>query len=220
LVDRSIKSPSIPGTRERLLESAMRLFLEKGYGSTSVADVLRAARANSGSLYHFFPAKHDLLLAVLERYRSEIEPRLLAPAWRGVPDPIERVFALLRVYRRLLVETDFFYGCPVGSLALEIHEPDPAVRRLLAANFERWAGAVRGCLAAARDRLSADADPRELSLFVLSVMEGAVMQARTHRSLEAFDASVRRLRDYFRRLGRGASHPVRRPTPRATEKPR
>ncbi|HKB14577.1 MAG TPA: TetR/AcrR family transcriptional regulator, partial [Planctomycetota bacterium] len=181
---------------------------------------LRAARANSGSLYHFFPAKHDLLLAVLERYRSEIEPRLLAPAWRGVADPIERVFALLRVYRRLLVATDFFYGCPVGSLALEIHEPDPAVRRLLAANFERWTGAVRGCLAAARHRLAADADPRELSLFVLSVMEGAVMQARTHRSLEAFDASVGRLRDYFRRLERGSGSPVRRPAPSAKERPR
>jgi len=49
-------------TRTRLVLTAMRLFWEKGYGSTSVADVLQAAKVNSGSLYHFFPGKQDLLL--------------------------------------------------------------------------------------------------------------------------------------------------------------
>ena len=37
-------------------------------------------------------------------------------------------------------------------------------------------------------------------MFVLSVMEGAVMQARAHHSLEPFDASVAELRQYFNRL--------------------
>ena len=42
-------------TADRLVLTAMRLFGEKGYGSTSVADILREAGANSGSLYHAFP---------------------------------------------------------------------------------------------------------------------------------------------------------------------
>jgi len=54
-----------PATRDRLVLTAMKLFWEKGYGSTSVADVLREAGANSGSLYHFFPGKQELLVAVL-----------------------------------------------------------------------------------------------------------------------------------------------------------
>ena len=86
-------------TADRLIMAAMRLFAEKGYGSTSVADILREAGANSGSLYHAFPTKQDLLLAVLRRYRDGIGPMLLAPAWEGVDDPIERVFALLAAYR-------------------------------------------------------------------------------------------------------------------------
>jgi AcrR family transcriptional regulator len=61
----------------------MQLFGEKGYESTSVADILKAAGANSGSLYHFFPTKQDLLLEVLRRYRDGIGPMLLAPAWEG-----------------------------------------------------------------------------------------------------------------------------------------
>ena len=189
-----------PTTSERLVITALKLFSEKGYGSTSVADILKEAGANSGSLYHAFPTKQDLLAAVLRVYRDGIGPMLLDPAWEGVDDPIERIFALLARYRLALEITDCVYGCPIGSLALELHEPDPPIRALLAENFQAWVGAVEDCLAAAGDRLPATTDRRALAQFVLTVMEGGVMQARTHRSFESFDAGVRLLRDYFERL--------------------
>lgn len=187
-------------TRSRLLLAAMQLFGVKGYNSTSIADILQAAEAHSGSLYHFFRTKQDLLLGVLELYRDGIEPMLLAPAWEQVSDPIDRVFALLAAYRRALEMTDCTYGCPIGSLALELHEPDPPVRELLAINFHGWVRHVRACLDAAGDRLPPGTDTERLATFVLTTMEGGVMQSRTHRSLTAFDASVAVLRDYFNRL--------------------
>jgi TetR/AcrR family transcriptional repressor of nem operon len=187
-------------TADRLVMAAMRLFAEKGYGSTSVADILREAGANSGSLYHAFPTKQDLLLEVLRRYRDGIAPMLLAPAWAGVDEPIERVFALLAAYRRMLVSTDCVYGCPIGSLALELHEPDPPVRELLATNFDGWTRAIEGCLTEAAERLPRGTDIGRLARFVLTTMEGGVMQSRTHRTPDAFDAGVASLRDYFNRL--------------------
>jgi AcrR family transcriptional regulator len=192
-------------TKTRLILSAMKLFAEKGYGSTSVQDILREAEANAGSLYHVFATKQDLLVAVLTAYRDGIGPMLLAPAWTGVADPVERVFALLAAYRLMLERTDCLYDCPIGSLALELHEPDPAVRELLAANFSAWAGHVAACLDEASARLPADLDRAALGSFVLSVMEGAVMQARTHRDLAWFDRSVASLRDYFNRLETAAT---------------
>jgi TetR/AcrR family transcriptional repressor of nem operon len=193
-----------PDTRTRLVLAAMQLFWEKGYGSTSIADVLQAARVNSGSLYHFFPGKQDLLLAVLDLYHAGIRDMLLEPAWRGVDDPIERVFALLARYRRSLTDTECTYGCPIGSLALELHEPDLPVRERLAANFDAWIGAIEECLAAAGERLPADCDRGELAAFVLTTMEGGVMQARTYRKIDSFDGAVRQLRAYFDRLLREA----------------
>ena len=191
-------------TRMRLLITAMRLFAEKGYDATSVADILREAGANSGSLYHFFATKQDLLLGVLELYRDGIGPMLLAPAWSGIDDPIDRVFALLASYRQRLLDTDCFYGCPIGNLALELHEPDPPVRALIATNFEGWVGAIEQCYRSAGARLPADIDHRALAVFTLTTMEGGVMQARTHRRIEAFDASVAMLRDYIARLEQAA----------------
>jgi TetR/AcrR family transcriptional regulator, transcriptional repressor for nem operon len=200
---------SAPDTRTRLVLKAMRLFQEKGFGSTSVADVLHAARCNSGSLYHFFPGKQDLLLAVLDLYHAGIRSMLLEPAWRGVDDPIERVFALLGRYRQSLIDTECTYGCPIGSLALELHEPDLPVRERLAANFTAWIGAIEECLQAAGERLPANCDRRELAAFVLTSMEGGVMQARTYRQIESFDGAVRQLRGYFDRLLREAAGEAR-----------
>jgi AcrR family transcriptional regulator len=194
-----------PSTRDRLVFAALKLFGEKGYLSTSVQDILREAGANAGSLYHAFPTKQDVLIAVLDLYRQGIEPMLLAPAWAGVDDPIERIFALLARYRGLLEATDCLYGCPIGSIALELHEPDPPVRELLSANFTQWVAHVERCLVEAGDRLPPDTDRHVLATLVLNVMEGGVMQARTHRSLEAFDASVAGLRDYVTRLESAAA---------------
>lgn len=191
-------------TRRKIVMAAMDLFAEKGFQSTSVADILSRTQVHSGSLYHVFPGKQDVLAAVLEAYRDGIEEWLLAPAWSGVDDPVERIFALLRAYRTMLVTSECTYGCPIGSLALELHEPDPAIRALLAANFENWTAAIHRCLEAAGERLPAGLDRRRLAEFVLTVMEGAVMQARTYRDIGYFDRNIAMLRDQFDRMGREA----------------
>jgi len=202
-------------TRTRLVLTAMQLFWEKGYNSTSIADVLQTAKVNSGSLYHFFPSKTDLLAAVLDLYHGGIRPMLLDPAWAGVDDPIDRIFALLARYRRSLVDTDCFYGCPIGSLALELHEPDQPVRERLAKNFSAWIEAIDECLQAAKLHVADAAERRELAQFVLTTMEGGVMQARTFRDVAYFDASVRQLRRYVDGLQRApAAQPGRAAEPR------
>ena len=187
-------------TRDRIVEAAMELFAAKGYNSTSIADILSRTQLNSGSLYHAFPGKQDILIAVLEAYRDGLYPMLIDPAWREVDDPIERIFALLARYRWMILETECAYGCPIGSLALELHEADPPVRALLAVNFTGWVGAIERCLADAGERLPADLDRRALAEFVLTTMEGGVMQARTHGDVGHFDRGVAMLRDHFAML--------------------
>ena len=198
--------------RERLVSAAMRFFGEKGYAGTSVADVLEAAGVNSESLYRLFPGKQDLLLAVLDAYRSGIRKILPERAGQSVTDPIEKIFGLLGGYRQFMLETEYVYGCPIGSLALEIREPDPPVRDLLAAYFQTWTDAVHECLLEAGRRLPDTLDRGSLAEFVLTTMEGASLQARTFRDVAYFDRAVQELRNYFEFLlyGRpGLSFPVR-----------
>jgi AcrR family transcriptional regulator len=195
-------------TRDKIIQAAMELFWLKGYNSTSVADLLSRTQLNSGSLYHVFPSKQDVLIGVLETYRDGIDAMLLEPAWGKVDDPIEKIFALLNLYRTLIVESGCTYGCPIGSLALELHEPDPKVRELLAQNFENWTAAVERCLEAAGKSLPRRTDKRALAQFVLTAMEGGVMQARTHRDIAYFDRAVTQLREHFNLLEKAAKAPA------------
>ena len=199
-------------TRERIVEAARRLFFERGYTATAIADVLKAAGANSGSLYHFFPSKKDLLAAVLEKYQSMLEPQVLKPAFARTRDPIERLFAILEGYRLLLETSDFQLGCPIGNLALEVSNSHRKARTLIVENFRAWCDAVRGLIAEAGDRLPPDLDPSACATHVLATMEGAVMLARAYRSFEPFDQAVNQLENYIRRLLRDKPKPKRRRT--------
>jgi TetR/AcrR family transcriptional repressor of nem operon len=191
--------PDTP-TRQRLVLAARKLFYEQGYEGTSMQQILSEAAVNSGSLYYYFKSKEDLLLAVLDFYTDALHPILLDPIWASVVDPIERVFALMAGYREMLVGSGFTAGCPIGNLALEMSERSEHARCKIALNFEGWRAAVRQCFFDAEMQRCANVDCDKLATLVLSVMEGGVMLARTHRRIEPFDDSIAMLRDYVTRL--------------------
>lgn len=184
-------------TRERIVEAALYLFWLQGYAATGIAEILKRSKANAGSFYFFFKTKEELLLAVLELYIHTLQPVVVQPVLGEIQDPVERVFGILEFYRKNLLATGCTYGCPIGRLALEIPEEQFRVHKRLADNFDGWTAAVEKCLGDARERLPEGTDLATLSRFVLTVMEGGVMQARAHRAIEPFDASVAHLRSYF-----------------------
>jgi AcrR family transcriptional regulator len=203
---------SLP-TRDRLVQAAIYLFYAKGYEATGMAELLTYAQANSGSFYHFFGSKEELLLEVLRWYQQNLEPVLIRPLYEQFPDPIERVFGLLEGYRQRILMTECTFGCPIGRLALEVAPERAEVHKLLATNFTGWWRAVEQCLRDAGERLPRDLDREQLAQFVLTVMEGGVMQSRAYRTVVPFDRAVAQLRDYFQRLEREAAHRGRRSRP-------
>jgi TetR/AcrR family transcriptional repressor of nem operon len=198
-------------TRHRIVEAARFLFWEKGYAATGLAELLARAGANSGSFYHFFDSKDAVLRTVLETYRDLLDPMVVRPAFRTHTRPIDRIFALLDGYRQRLVSTDCRYGCPIGRLALELDPENAPAHALIAQNFTAWRQAVAACI-----RDAGIAKPEDVAVFVLTVMEGAVMQSRAYRSIEPYDACIRQLRTHFAALAIGHRPTRRRKVSRAT----
>jgi AcrR family transcriptional regulator len=184
-------------TRDRIVDAARELFWQQGYHSTSVQSVLARADAGSGSLYHFFGGKDDLLKAVLRRYLELLDEWIVRPAFERTEDPVERIFLILDGYRTGLVQSHFRFACPIGRLALEMSGGSDEIRDLIALNFDQWADRIAQSLTDAGDRFPRDMDRHALSRFVLTTMEGAVMQSDTARSIEPFDACISQLRSYF-----------------------
>jgi AcrR family transcriptional regulator len=188
---------SAPGTRERILRTAFQLFHEQGYHATGVATILREANVNPGSMYHFFESKDQLLLSVLEFALDYLKTAVMDPAEARAADPIERVFALLEQYREGMQQWSCRMGCPIGNLALEVSDGNPQARALIHKNFENWTSHIQGWLEEAGDRLPPDVDRARLARFVLTVMEGGLMQSRAAGELGPFDESVAVLREHF-----------------------
>jgi TetR/AcrR family transcriptional regulator, transcriptional repressor for nem operon len=193
-------------TRDRIIQAAIQLFYAHGYAGAGMAEILKQANANSGSFYFFFTSKEDLLLAVLDWYQQNLRPALLDPVFRQTKDPIRRIFLLLEKYRQNVLATEFAFGCPIGRLALEIDPDRRAVHDKIAANFTGWSRAVEQLLkeAQGRHRLPPDCDLRQLSRFVLTVMEGGVMQARSYQCIDPFDDCIAQLKAYFQKLERSS----------------
>ncbi|VVD75686.1 TetR family transcriptional regulator [Pandoraea eparura] len=63
-------------TRERLLEAALALFLERGFFSTSLEDITNAAGYTRGAFYSNFCDKSDLLIESLRRQQGNLTHRL------------------------------------------------------------------------------------------------------------------------------------------------
>jgi len=90
-------------TRERILDAALELFIERGVAGTTVSDIERAVglAAGTGSFYRHFRSKEDVVIPAFRRGVTEREARLEAArvADTAVDDPVERD---LRDYRALL----------------------------------------------------------------------------------------------------------------------
>ena len=209
--------PRRTNTRERLIETAAGLFWRQGYAQTGVNEIMQQAGTTSGSFYHFFPAKEDLLLAVVEHVGEWLEGDVFAAAAAASDDPIEQVFAVIDASRRHLEANGFELGSPLGSLAAELAASHPQVRERLAAVFDAWTERVAAMLEAAEDRMPRDLDRRALARFILGVVEGAMLQARVRRSLTPFDDAVAELRRHLTRLEPGVplASAARRPQPSA-----
>lgn len=186
-----------PDTKERILRTAFQLFHEQGFHATGVATIVREAGVNPGSLYHFFESKDDLLLKVLEFACGYLGPAVMEPVEAQTPDPIARIFALLDRYRDGMVLHGCRMGCPIGNLALEVSDGNPEARSLIHRNFENWARRVEGWLVEAGDRLPPDVDRARLARFVLTAMEGGLMQSRAANDLQPLDEAVAVLREHF-----------------------
>lgn len=64
-------------TRAKLIKAARTLFARRGYANVGTEEIVRRAGVTRGALYHQFPAKEDLFLAVYEQVEQELTERVV-----------------------------------------------------------------------------------------------------------------------------------------------
>jgi AcrR family transcriptional regulator len=107
-------------TRRRIITAAMRCVAEAGYSQATIREIARAADMTSGSLYHYFPTKSELLTATGAQIEEIVLPRLRAAAAQ-CDDVVDRLDAVLDESDRLIRDypylTAFLRALRAGSTA-------------------------------------------------------------------------------------------------------
>lgn len=114
-------------TRRRIVAAAMRCVAEKGYSQASIREIAREAQITSGSLYHYFPNKSELLKATVNEIEDTAVPRLRAAGQRGA-DAVERLEAVLDESGRLMREYPYlaaFERATRAESAAQLRRGDP-----------------------------------------------------------------------------------------------
>ena len=105
-------------TRDRIIETADRLFYQQGFEATSFANIASAVGISRGNFYHHFKTKDDILDAVINQRLANTEQMLDHWEVKG-NDPAERIRSFIHI---LIVNGEKIrkFGCPVGTLSSEL----------------------------------------------------------------------------------------------------
>ena len=171
-------------TRDRILDASGDLFRRQGYAGTGIKEILAAAEAPFGSLYHFFPGGKSALGAETVRVSGAKYGELLGaiiPPERDLVEGVRDFFATAAANHR---DSDYADACPIATVALEMSSADESIREACADVFNGWidGGTLRFELAGLPRP-----EARRLVIEMIAGLEGAFVLARALRSTEPIE---------------------------------
>lgn len=173
--------PRTTSTRERLIADTERLVHQRGFAATSVKDVLAVTGVTKGALYHHFPGKGDLEMAVLEQagaaFTHWLDEVLVGASPR---ECLEHFFdSALKHHRK----QKFVGGCLFGNTAIEMSDVSRQHSELVASVFDKWSNKIKKVILAAQTdgQIRDDMPARDLAEMVVATIEGGIMLSRLRK---------------------------------------
>jgi AcrR family transcriptional regulator len=173
-------------TKDRIMSSSAELFRRQGYTGTGMKQIVAAANAPFGSVYHFFPGGKEQLGEQVIRSSGAMYMQLFAAIALESSDVLDAVERFFSGAAQTLRDTDYQDACPIATVALEVASTSEPLRLATAEVFDAWIDALAAYLLAAG--VSAER-AGELALCVLSLLEGAFVFSRAKRSTEPLAAA-------------------------------
>jgi TetR/AcrR family transcriptional repressor of nem operon len=177
-------------TREHIVEAAATLIGQCGVAGTSAVDVRKTAGVSGSQLMHYFGSKQALVRAVIIR-QSESEASVGHPML-GTLDSFEALRAWADAAVENLAHGGGHGACTLAMLAGSTSAGDEQTRDVLCSAFVRLQSLLLDDLRAMRDRgdLRPEADLDELSMALLTALQGGTLLGQTMQSTRPMRASM------------------------------
>lgn len=172
-------------TRERILDAAQTLILERGYAGVSIDQLIASLGLTKGAFFHHFKNKRDLARTLIARYAEDgvrLFEENMARARKLSDDPLQQFLILIGLYEELFDGlTEPYPGCLLASYVYELQQFDADVRPIINSEFLH----TRKALTALIQRIAAKYPPRApvdalaLADTFMSTFEGAFILSKS-----------------------------------------
>jgi len=173
------------------MEEANRLIYTKGYNQTSFADIAAAVGITKGNLHYHFPSKDELLTSVIDFRKTSISDML--DDWeQSIADPKDK---LRRFTKMLLNENENLarYGCPMGSLNMELGKQQLPLREKSREMFDLFLSWLKNVF----KQLGKD---QTYALHLLAMAQGAALMSYAYADKKLLAKELAYIHEWIERL--------------------
>ena len=193
-----------PDTRQTLLQAAFAEIYHKGYQAASLTQILADTGLSKGALYHYFPDKKSLGLAVVE---EKIRPFMTAMMFEPLAETRQPLAAMQSLLAAKSAENDpqiVALGCPLNNLMQEMSPIDETFRLHLNNIFQDWVTVVEKALTRGKKsgEVRKNVDASQTAFFIVSALEGCVGMCKNTQCIGAFRGCLAQLGHFLDTLKR------------------
>jgi TetR/AcrR family transcriptional regulator, transcriptional repressor for nem operon len=173
-------------TADRILAAGRQLIMRRGYSGFSYADIAEAIDIRKASIHHHFPAKTDLVIAVLNEWREAFESDVAALQASGA-DATAQLRAYIGHWERCIAD-DTAPFCVAGMLGAELPSLPEEVAHEVKVFFDSLTSWLEQVLEAGvkDDLIKLDSSVQTGAATLVSLVYGAMLGARAYGSAALF----------------------------------
>jgi TetR/AcrR family transcriptional repressor of nem operon len=179
-------------TKTAIMDAAQELIQRRGANAMSYQDISDAVGIRKASIHHHFPAKDDLIQAVIERYADYVLGSM-DEIFASTLDPAAKLRKYAALFEATLSQGRRDKACPFAILGGELSSLDAPstarVRRFYRDSEERLARVVEA--GRAEGQFHFKGDPRQVAAMLFALLEGAILIARAEGGPKRLHAVVR-----------------------------
>lgn len=186
-------------TRQKLLQAAFTEIHRNGFQAASLVQILSETALTKGALYHYFPDKKQLGLAVIDEVIRPLLSEMLFEPLQETQQPLTTMQALLKTKAAENDPSIVALGCPLNNLMQEMSPVDEAFRLQLNRIFQDWVTVMRNALTRgkASGEVRKDVSAQETAFFIVSALEGCIGMSKNTQSVEAYRGCLAQLGRYL-----------------------
>jgi TetR/AcrR family transcriptional regulator, transcriptional repressor for nem operon len=185
-------------TRQRIIETAAIVFNQYGYAGSSISDIMQLTGLQRGGIYNHFKSKDEIALAAFD-YTIELLHKTVMTEMLPKERAIDRLHALIDGFKRFSQHPNIVGGCPILNTATESDDTHPALRQRTQEAVNQIRALIGSIveLGIRQKEISANADGEEVSLVIISTIEGGMMLSKLYGNDLYLNRAAKHLHRYI-----------------------